>query len=511
MHRLILTFALAVCLACGLGADAQRTELFGTQQPGGAVVIVNNMQSTGARWFVDSGHTNATDSASFGRNPDKPFATLDFAIGNATASNGDIIVVMPGHTETVAAAAGVDFDMAGLTVIGQGSGSARPTFTFSAAASTIHVDAADTHIENIICQVGAGFDNTIMIDVDESGCTLKNIEFQSRTAATAREWVTAIDVDGGTGNDCDGLTIDGCVFDSPTSGASNCIGLDEVADLVTIKNCVMFGGFSDAAVHNPTGSILTNLNIRDNVITNTDTGDLAIELVSACTGTIVGNRMYGDTLGTILDPGALFCNDNLETDAVDQAGVTSPRTSAGGLPADSITATSIAADAFTNAKFADDVLSEEQFDDDAATLVTYGMVINRATDTLPATTTEDIATIAGGRVILTGIVGEVTTQIANATTNLKLIGTPTVGTALDICANLDIDQDEVGTLYGITGLFTDAMLTNVAGATVMPRNGVVLNAGTLAIETGATGAGAIKWTITWLPLDTGATMVTIAP
>ena len=48
----------------------------------------------------------------------RPFATLDYAIGRCTANNGDIIMVMANHAETITGVAGIALDVAGVTVIG---------------------------------------------------------------------------------------------------------------------------------------------------------------------------------------------------------------------------------------------------------------------------------------------------------------------------------------------------------------------------------------------------------
>ncbi len=135
-----------------------------------------------------------------------------------------------------------------------------------------------------------------------------------------------------------------------------------------------------------------------------------------------------------------------------------------------------------------------------------GIKVSRATGTLPASTTKALFTIAGGRVLLLGIVGEVTTAIQNQACNTKLTANPTTGTDVDICAVLSIANDEIGCLYGITGLFSDAMVGSNAGAGVWPRNPVVLPAGTLDLSTAATNTGSVKWDLWYVPLDTSATV-----
>ncbi len=300
-----------------------RTALFVGHQPGGMFSVEDLPNHPGNIFFVDSGATLADDSVGAGKNPDVPFATLDYAIGRCSANNGDVIYVMPGHAETVSGAAGIDFDVAGVKVIGLGQGADRPTLTMSAAASTIHFDAAGSHLENFLIKVE--HDCVIVIDVDKADCVIKDCEFRARTAATAREWVTCIDVTGAAGNACDRLKVLGCIFTSPTAGASNCIGLDEVAANVEIGHCQFWGDFSDAAIHNPSGSVLTQLFIHDCTIENTATGKEAIELVSACTGMLVRNMYSTDlTQQTACDTGACMSMECYHCDAVDVSGIINP-------------------------------------------------------------------------------------------------------------------------------------------------------------------------------------------
>lgn len=86
------------------------------------------------------------------------FATVDEAIGNCTSNGGDMILVLPGHTETVTATS-IACDVAGVKIIGLGSGENRPTFTFGAAAATITVSAANVSWEN--CRFVANFADVV--------------------------------------------------------------------------------------------------------------------------------------------------------------------------------------------------------------------------------------------------------------------------------------------------------------------------------------------------------------
>jgi hypothetical protein len=81
---------------------------------------------------------------------DDPFATLDYAIGRCTSNRGDIIFIKPGHAEAVIAATTINFDVAGVAIVGLGVGSMRPKLTFTTAnTATIPVSADDMSIQNV--------------------------------------------------------------------------------------------------------------------------------------------------------------------------------------------------------------------------------------------------------------------------------------------------------------------------------------------------------------------------
>ena len=165
------------------------------------------------------------------------------------------------------------------------------------------------------------------------------------------------------------------------------------------------------------------------------------------------------------------------------------------------------ADAITSAKIADDAYSDEHFDVDSSMKLILGEVVNKAATTLPQGTATAQFTVAGGRVLITSIVGEVTVIIAGANAT-KLTATPTTGSAVDMCVALDIDADEVGCLYGITGTPGDTLVGTDAGLTIgMSNNGIVVNAGTIDLDCAGNATGETKWTLHYVPIDIGATVV----
>jgi len=137
---------------------------------------------------------------------------------------------------------------------------------------------------------------------------------------------------------------------------------------------------------------------------------------------------------------------------------------------------------------------------------TVPRIVSRTTATLPATTQTPYFTVTG-RVLVTQIVGEVTTEVQAQACNMDLWSNPTVGADVALCAVVDINGDAVGTLYAITGTVTDAMISATSGAFTAQASALVVTAGTIDLKTSATNTGATKWTLHYIPLDSGSTVV----
>ena len=131
-----------------------------------------------------------------------------------------------------------------------------------------------------------------------------------------------------------------------------------------------------------------------------------------------------------------------------------------------------------------------------------GQKVERATDNI--TTGEDLFNVEGGRVMVTAIIGQVTTLMETKTINFKLVSDPDVGTSTDMCANLDLSADEVGTIYTISGAVATAMQRGESGNVPAQITPVVVAAGAIEATVGATHTGSIKWTLFYIPIDDGA-------
>ncbi len=107
----------------------------------GKIIYVNNSGVLPERGVGASDSNPGTYNA--------PMSTIDAAIGMCTAGRGDIILVMPGHAETLATASAITLDVAGVSIVGLGRGSLQPTLSFSATASTMVISANNCALQNI--------------------------------------------------------------------------------------------------------------------------------------------------------------------------------------------------------------------------------------------------------------------------------------------------------------------------------------------------------------------------
>ncbi len=117
-----------------------------------------------------------------------PLATTAAAIALCTANRNDVVILMPGHAETVATASAITGNIAGVSIIALGNGANRATYTFSATASTIVISAANVTIENIITTPSV--DNVVSpIVVTGANCYL---DYEHKDASGTVEAIRAI-------------------------------------------------------------------------------------------------------------------------------------------------------------------------------------------------------------------------------------------------------------------------------------------------------------------------------
>ena len=239
---------------------------------------------TGNVYFVSSTSTTRSDSPSAGTK-DAPFASIDYAVGRCTASNGDVIIAMPGHIETVAVNDGLAIDVAGITFIGVGNGSLRPTINVTVTTADVEISAANTTMCNFLITGGVDV-ITGVINIAAADCTLLNIETRDVTGQATDFIVTTAAADR--------LKISGWIHNGATAAGADTALSIVGGDGIVVEDFSIFGNFAVAAIENVT-TAMTNATIGGgpgiNYIQNglDSTTPVAITLVSTSTGHVGPN------------------------------------------------------------------------------------------------------------------------------------------------------------------------------------------------------------------------------
>jgi len=133
-------------------------------------------------------------------------------------------------------------------------------------------------------------------------------------------------------------------------------------------------------------------------------------------------------------------------------------------------------------------------------------IVERATADLPASGAGTLFTVTGN-IIVTDIVGEVTTIVQDQACNIKLIANATVGADVDMCAAVSAQAAAVGSTFGITGTLANAMVKTAGGAGQAQAARQIVHEGAIQLHTTATNTGKIKWTLHYIPLTPTSTVV----
>lgn len=212
---------------------------------------------------------------------ESPYATIDYAIGKCTASRGETIVVLPGHTETVTAAAGIALDVAGVNIIGIGEGSIRPTVNFTTAVgASFAVTAANCLVKNILFL--GGFDAlTNPISVAAADFTLDGCEWRDVTGQATDVILTTAAADRMK------------IINHRHDGATAAGGASAVAivggDRIRIENCSFDGNFSIGVIDVRT-TATTDLEVTNVRARTRNAADIfLVDTITASTGMIGPN------------------------------------------------------------------------------------------------------------------------------------------------------------------------------------------------------------------------------
>jgi len=268
---------------------------------------------------------------------DSPFATILYAVSQCVANRGDIIYVKPGHAETIADATTLILSVAGITIIGLGAGSSRPTLTFSTATTAnIPVTAANIAVINILHK--ANFADIVSAYTATGTNTptdflLDSCEF--RDGSSVLNFIKTF-TGNATANSIDGFTYsNNKVFGLSTTAASQAVIVAAATDRCSyLDNFVVYPVLNDTAALVDFGANnQTNLNMGRNKVfrpsTSTTGGSLFSGGSTGSTGYVYDNYSWhlDNSAGLLAPTGTKLGFQNnycMITGAADKSGLINP-------------------------------------------------------------------------------------------------------------------------------------------------------------------------------------------
>ncbi len=251
----------------------------GAHSYGSAICGFGNILTTGNIFWVDSGAANASDSAKNGGR-DAPYATIAFGITQCTASNGDIVFALPGHSESITDATTWDNNIQGVSVIGVGHGGDMPTVTLSfQTATSITVTAQNITFQNLHF-IMAESDITEAIDINNAFCTIRDCLFTESGGS-------AVDCIRANTSLANHLLVEGCRFYLPTASGTRVMSVNGVKSI--IRNNIIYSDTTAASIR--IASTATGFCYGNIVFNADDTADNVIKVQSTAQALVADNRV----------------------------------------------------------------------------------------------------------------------------------------------------------------------------------------------------------------------------
>jgi len=277
-----------------------------------------DVPTMGRVFFVDS----VTGSSGGGATPEAPAATIAQALALCTANKGDVIFLAPSHVESIGAA-GLAWNVAGVSIIGLGNGANRPTLTWHTTDAVVTISAASMLIKNIRTTVD--LDEVVsMFLVTGANVTLDGVDFVEGSAAQAIQWLL-------TTAAADYLTIKNCLHRQINAAGSaqkwiQLVGVDHAVIIDNIFQLVANASTSSELISGSTAVIYITI-ARNLCQFIGATIDSVINLVTGSTGIISDNRIASGTgvaTAAAITGDGCFMFNNLWADTAAASGLLAP-------------------------------------------------------------------------------------------------------------------------------------------------------------------------------------------
>lgn len=217
-----------------------------------------------------------------------PVATLAAAVALCTASNGDIIVMKPGHVENISSDGVLDMSKADVCVVGTGTGSNQSKIVFDTAdTASIDITAANVSFVNVWFEANyANVDGAIDVEATGDYFTIQNCRVTATsTILDFEEFINlAVNADyfSFIGNDVH--LIEGTDAESLVHTVGESLGMRVIGNNIVMEASESIFDLDATAI---TGGPI----FRDNFMVNlTAAADYCVEIDAATVGHFCGER-----------------------------------------------------------------------------------------------------------------------------------------------------------------------------------------------------------------------------
>ncbi len=383
--------------------------------------------------------------------------TIKAAALKCASDNGDVLLVAPGHAETLTAADDVDITRTGLRIFGLGVGENRPTLTYTANGEFVFgADDVEIHGFNFIA--GDAVVHAIDVEAGMENFIINDCRFWT-TSVNTDEFIDCIDIAAGSDNG----KITNCEFEIGAASAVSAIS-HVGSDFTEISGNLFSGDFSTAAIEDATTASIWMV-IRDNTIIQGDTAG-ALNAVAA--------------ISLKADTSAVIINNEIFTGTTEALSIVS---TVGLLSGNSFNAT------------AGSVLEAGK---------TYAVQMS-----MPSATDDNLFLVAGGEILITSLTGYITTDIGAAAFDISII-MDHIDQDFEFTSNLDVQAGVDGGLIifstaqpaapELLGIGANAGAGNPMAPWHSPAGMIEL------LDAGGGTTGAITWSMTFIPLAEGVTV-----
>lgn len=299
-----------------LGAGYGIRTTFGILLPPGGKV---------AAYVRSTGQQEGDDAAII----DKLVLTLAAGLARSRSGLGDTVIVLPGHSESVADATMFDNLKDGTRIVGIGNGSAKPVFRWTATGSQWALSKADVLITGLKLRLEGANGIVKAILVTGANATFFDNEIQVASGASNK---ATIALELGTGSD-GAFICSNWWYGTATHNLTDGIKVVSAVDRVRIVGNIMDFSVTAANGNIHVTAAATKMVIASNVMQNDHTASTACVAVDAVAATGMIWDCYGSTInngtvtsqGIILGAGCLMrAFQNFSSDEPVKSGVLTP-------------------------------------------------------------------------------------------------------------------------------------------------------------------------------------------